>query len=287
MNPRWVTEQLHDNSLHLVSSPQLLDRDGHRTTWRIEEQSQRYFLKVSTQMEALEAELKGIKLMGQTKKIRVPEVFLSNTADRAMYALFEWLDLKPGSIRCHQRLGENLANLHRCQGKSFGLDSDNFIGASPQPNTETEDWFSFFRDYRLGAQLKMAKQNGLDSHLLSSAQAISDNISSFFHQPVVPSLLHGDLWAGNWGSLQDDEPVVFDPACYFGDREADLAMTELFGGFSEAFYSSYNEVWPLPEGYSVRKDLYNLYHMLNHFNLFGQGYIAQVSSLISKLQRFI
>jgi protein-ribulosamine 3-kinase len=167
-----------------------------------------------------------------------------------------------------------LANAHRKPGPRFGWAHDNYIGATPQQNGWCDDWAEFWYERRLKPQLDMARASGF---------ALPDVPSSLLkgHQPQ-PTLLHGDLWSGNAGFTAQG-PVVFDPAVYYGDREADLAMTELFGGFPKAFYRAYDEAFPLAEGYERRKHLYNLYHLLNHLNLFGSGYLGQVKSSLRLL----
>jgi fructosamine-3-kinase len=170
-------------------------------------------------------------------------------------------------------LARMLAKLHRATGPRFGWHRDNWIGATPQINGWRDDWARFFLECRIEPQLALARKNGysieFSSNLLKN------------HQPQ-PSLLHGDLWSGNAGFIEEG-PVIFDPAVYYGDREADLAMTELFGGFPARFYDAYNEVFPLPAGYETRKHFYNLYHLLNHLNIFGAGYLAQVRRTLGLL----
>jgi fructosamine-3-kinase len=176
-------------------------------------------------------------------------------------------------------MGRMLATLHRHTGERFGWERDNWIGLAPQKNGWSDDWIGFFRDCRLAPQLARAA-------LEREAQPLIAVLPSFFDGYLPqPSLLHGDLWSGNAGFLRDGSPVIFDPAVYYGDREADLAMTELFGGFPPAFYAAYREAWPLDSGYEQRRDLYNLYHVLNHANLFGGGYVAQARRLIAALAK--
>jgi fructosamine-3-kinase len=175
-------------------------------------------------------------------------------------------------------LARMLAQLHRHTGPRFGWETDNWIGLAPQKNVWSDDWVWFYRDYRLVPQLEKAG-------LLKKASPLLDGLNRFFenHEPA-PSLLHGDLWSGNVGFTREG-PVIFDPAVYYGDREADLAMTELFGGFPREFYAAYREAWPLDSGYVARKHLYNLYHLLNHLNLFGGGYRAQAEATLGLLLR--
>ncbi|HEV7822353.1 MAG TPA: fructosamine kinase family protein, partial [Burkholderiales bacterium] len=154
----------------------------------------------------------------------------------------------------------------------------------PQRNTPMEDWPGFFKECRLGFQLKLARRNCAPLQLLDRGERLLSSMAPLFsNQAVKPALLHGDLWGGNAGFDRAGAPVVFDPAAYYGDRETDLAMTELFGGFSADFYAAYRAESPLEAGYEVRKHLYNLYHVLNHFNLFGGGYAAQAQTLVDRL----
>lgn len=164
-----------------------------------------------------------------------------------------------------------LATLHRSTGPRYGWQKDNWIGLAPQPNAWSDDWAQFFVEYRLAPQ---ARRAGI---ALPDVKRLLED-----HHPA-PSLLHGDLWSGNVG-FTPEGPVLFDPAVYYGDREADLAMTELFGGFAPAFYAAYREALPLPEGYELRKHVYNVYHLLNHLNLFGSGYLPQVQGVLRLLR---
>ena len=198
--------------------------------------------------------------------VRVPRI-LDHGAD---FILLEQLDLRRNGDWA--ALARMLATLHRRTGPRFGWHRDNWIGGTPQKNDWRDDWATFFHECRLQPQLALARKNGFD---------LPDPPKLKNHNPL-PSLLHGDLWSGNAGFI-DDGPVIFDPAVYYGDREADLAMTELFGGFPQEFYASYRKIHPLDAGYEQRKHLYNLYHLLNHLNLFGEGYLAQVRRTLGLL----
>ena len=183
-----------------------------------------------------------------------------------------------------RELGRRLARLHRVTGSRFGWDRDNTIGATPQVNTPGSDWIAFWREHRLGFQLGLAARNGHGGRLQQRGGQLMEKLPEFFRDCTpAPSLLHGDLWGGNAGFDASGDPVIYDPAVYYGDRETDIAMTELFGGFSADFYSGYNAEFPLDAGYAHRKDLYNLYHVLNHLNLFGGGYGAQAERMIDRL----
>jgi fructosamine-3-kinase len=181
-----------------------------------------------------------------------------------------------------EELGRALACLHHVTGDRFGWHRPNYIGSTPQTNTPHADWVGFFIDCRLRPQLELA--SGRANTLGRLGTQLIDRLPAFFspYQPV-PSLLHGDLWGGNAGATTDARPVMFDPAVYYGDRETDLAMTELFGGFPRRFYDAYRESWPLDDGYAQRKTLYQLYHVLNHFNLFGGGYATQAERMLHRL----
>ena len=196
--------------------------------------------------------------------------------------MLEYLPLVPHGDAA--QLGWQLAQQHRVGAPQFGWSRDNWIGATPQPNAWMDDWVSFWRDQRLGFQLRLAANNGYGGALQRDGDTLRAHLDAFFEGYMpVPSLLHGDLWGGNHGFLSGGEPVIFDPAAYFGDRECDLAMTELFGGFAPAFHAAYREAWALDAGYAVRKTLYNLYHILNHANLFGGGYAAQAARMTAQL----
>ncbi len=166
----------------------------------------------------------------------------------------------------------------------FGWQRDNSIGATPQRNDWDDDWLRFFVERRLEVQLALAQAGGASARLIDRGRWLGERVGALFssYRPV-PSLLHGDLWGGNWSTDVAGEPVVFDPAVYFGDREADIAMTRLFGGFGPAFYAAYQSAWPLDQAAGTRRTLYNLYHVLNHFNLFGGAYAAQAESMIDRL----
>jgi len=232
----------------------------------------------------LDAEADGLARLGQTGALRVPQVLGQGASDTEAWLEIEWLDLHPPDDAADQRMGAALARLHAVTGPAFGLERDNAIGATPQPNTLVADWTLFWRQRRLDFQLELAARNGYCGRLQDRGQRLLEVLPVFFtdYRPQ-PSLLHGDLWAGNRAMLADGTPVVFDPAVYYGDREADLAMTRLFGGFGPRFYASYEATWPLAAGADVRRDLYNLYHVLNHLNLFGGAWRAQAEAMIGRL----
>lgn len=184
-----------------------------------------------------------------------------------------------------RQLGVQMAALHRQVAPQFGWFRDNTIGLTPQRNTWSDDWPDFFREHRLELQLDLACKNGYAAELGEAGRLLAATLDSLFdgYTPVA-SLLHGDLWAGNWGSV-NGEPVIFDPAVYYGDRETDIAMSKLFGGFGQPFYAAYEESWPMAPGHERRLKLYQLYHVLNHLNLFGRGYLDQARRLLRELRQ--
>lgn len=249
-----------------------------------------YFVKLNkvSQLDMFEAEALGLKQMLDTKTIRVPKPICVGTTTDFAYIVLEWLELGGNnSTQSWEQMGRQLATMHRCtppSQKGFGWDINNTIGSTPQINTWTADWVEFFTEHRLGYQFQLARRRG--GHFPQQERVMAAVRKLLNHQ-VKPSLVHGDLWGGNAGVTKLGEPVILDPATYVGDREVDIAMTELFGGFPGAFYRGYNEVWSLDSGYKQRKTLYNLYHILNHFNLFGGGYASQANSMIEQILSYV
>ncbi|OKH17083.1 fructosamine kinase family protein [[Limnothrix rosea] IAM M-220] len=245
---------------------------------------QQYFVKLNrpNQSEMFAAEALGLQQMKATDSILVPQPICWGETQSNSYIVLEWLELGSGGASAWQEMGRKLAAMHRAGGsEQFGWDRNNTIGSTPQINTWCDDWAEFWAETRIGYQLRLANRRGggfPDAKLVMAR--IRDILQDVMPQPA---LVHGDLWSGNAAIAADGTPVIFDPAAYYGDREVDIAMTELFGGFPPSFYQGYNEVWPLDAGYGDRKDLYNLYHVLNHFNLFGGGYGSQAKRIIQRL----
>lgn len=252
----------------------------------LEDGARRYFVKLQAadRLALFEAEADGLRELAQARALRVPEAIVHGKSGGQAFLVLEYLDL--AGVAAPERLGQGLAALHAHTAPRFGLARDNFIGASPQHNALSEDWPDFWARQRLGPQLEAALRRGAGRALGELGEALMQGLAAFFgdYRPR-PSLLHGDLWGGNYGYVPgpkagEGEPVIFDPAVYYGDREADIAMTELFGGFPRRFYQAYEAIWPLDPGYRVRRQLYNLYHVLNHFNLFGGAYAAQAERML-------
>ncbi len=243
------------------------------------------FLKTgpSSAYDMLAGEAEGLQELASAGAIRVPRVFACGENDGVAFLATEWLDLGRATRGADAELGTRLAALHRTTAGRYGWHRDNTCGPTPQRNPWSDDWVAFYRDHRLAFQLDLAARNGYGGALQSHGARLLERLDRFFegYTPEA-SLLHGDLWGGNWGCC-DGEPVIFDPAVYYGDRESDLAMTRLFGGFGRAFYTAYEDAWPLAPGYRERCDLYQLYHVLNHLNLFGSGYLGQAQRLIDNL----
>jgi protein-ribulosamine 3-kinase len=253
----------------------------------VSDASATYFVKInaSASLPAFEAETQALQALAATNTLRVPMPVCSGKAGACAWLVLEYLGALGASTAANwSLLGSGLANMHRYEQECFGWHHDNTIGSTLQVNTLAYDWIDFFRDQRIGYQLDLAIGNGYARQLETRGNSLLDNLGHFFagYKPRA-GLLHGDLWAGNVGFSADGVPVVFDPASYYGDRETDIAMTELFGGFTTGFYRAYESVWPLDNGYAVRKHLYNLYHLLNHLNLFGAGYLTQCRSAIDRL----
>lgn len=244
------------------------------------------FVKIASDADLpmLEAEADGLRELDGANSVRVPTVLASGTAGNGAFLALEWVQISRASGEEQALLGTQLAHQHRVLATRFGWRRDNTIGSTEQINTWTEDWLPFFREHRLRFQLELAERNGYGGRLQESGGRLLEHLDVLLgdHRPA-PSLLHGDLWGGNMGADPSGAPVIFDPAVYFGDRETDLAMTRLFGGFRREFYEAYEKAWPLPASAARRVDLYNLYHVLNHLNLFGSGYLSQAQTLIDTL----
>lgn len=247
---------------------------------------QRYFLKLNAASRAdmFAAEAAGLEELARADAVRVPQALAQGLAGGQAYLLLEGLELGRADSTAAAELGRQLAAQHRVSSTAFGWHRDNTIGSTPQPNDWCDSWVEFWRDKRLGFQLDLARDSGCGRGLRKRGAELQQRLPELLkeHSPA-PSLLHGDLWGGNWGALQTGQPVIFDPAVYFGDREADIAMTRLFGGFPAEFYASYHAGWPLPSGHEQRSRLYNLYHVLNHLNLFGGAYGSQALALMDQL----
>ena len=252
--------------------------------WKISSKTNSYFVKINTlaMHTMFKEESKGLQALNVVNGTRIPKVIFIGTFAHQSFLILEYIDMSD-SGGSFETLAAQLSSIHKKTNNAFGFTTDNFIGSTPQSNTLANNWSYFYGNNRLLPQLNLAKENGYTDFLEIGYQLI-DTLDTYFssYQPQA-SLLHGDLWGGNIAFDENQQPVIYDPACYYGDREADIAMTELFGRLPDAFYQAYNNAWQLDEGYRVRKHLYNLYHILNHCNLFGGGYQTQAYIVIKKL----
>lgn len=256
-------------------------------TWKVQAATRPIFMKTghADDYDMLLGEADGLQALQKAGAVRVPSPLACCKAGKQSVLAIEWLDLAPGDAAAERKLGTLLARQHRVTGTRFGWHRDNTIGRTPQRNGWHDDWPGFFIEQRLAFQFRLAADNGFDGELQHDGRRLMNRARAFFsgYSPV-PSLLHGDLWGGNW-AVSDGAPVIYDPAVYFGDRESDLAMTRLFGGFGSAFYEAYEAAWPAEAGANQRTQLYSLYHILNHLNLFGSAYLSRAKGVIQALLR--
>ena len=238
-------------------------------------------LEHKQQAEQFETEVLSLQALQQAHCIRVPQVIChGQTLDKAFLVL-EYLPFAGETVTGWRNLAQQLALLHKQHEQAmYGFDWDNMLGSTVQPNKWQSNWSSFFSEQRIGWLLQLLLEQGFGFGNID--QLVEQCRQRLQHYQPPPSLLHGDLWRGNVGFIADS-PAIFDPACYYGDREADLAYSTLFGRFPEAFYQAYQELYPLDKAYSERKDLYNLYHVLNHAYLFRGAYLVQAQELIKQL----
>jgi len=262
---------------------------GWAEAWSLDIGDRRHFVKIASgdSADMIVCEADGLRALAKTRTVRVPAVAASGSSGPWAFLVTEWLDMAGPA---DARLGAALAQLHRAptphgpRGERYGWHRDNWIGATPQANAWSDDWTTFFRDRRLAPQLALAKANGFGDELGADGERLLVAVPALLrgHAPVA-SLVHGDLWGGNAATLRDGEGAAFDPAAYVGDREVDVAMSELFAGFDAGFRAAYEARWPLDAGYPLRRHLYNCYHLLNHVNLFGGGHVARARRTMAAL----
>ena len=245
-----------------------------------------YFLKVNTYSDALEmfrAEQKGLQAIENTATIAVPKVHQVDVYDNKAFLLMDYVESKSASDNNYKELGTQLAKLHLNHKYKFGFTSDNFIGSLPQSNKQHSDWASFYWNERISPQLKLAKHK----KMLKAAEIISEQTAiSVFEEllgrDIRPSVLHGDLWGGNYLIDAHGTPYLIDPATFWGHSMVDIAMSRLFGGFGNEFYSAYHNIIPKTDNYNAQIDLYQLYFLLVHLNLFGKSYYKSVAGILEK-----
>lgn len=289
--PDWpaIVDSLREGGVSVAegAAPRPVSGGDISAAWRLDTEQGGAFLKTgpASSFEMFAAEAEGLAELGSAQAIRVPAVLAVGESGGTAFVALELLQFGRANGGTERRFGEQLAALHRCTRDRYGWHRDNTIGLTPQLNGWHDDWVSFFRDRRLGFQLRLAAERGFGGELQRLGGQLMDRLPTFFegYEPQA-SLLHGDLWGGNWACC-DGEPVIFDPAVYYGDRESDLAMTRLFGGFSTAFYRSYESTWPLAPGHEARCGIYQLYHVINHVNLFGGAYLSRAVDILKGLLR--
>ena len=252
----------------------------------IEDHDIEYFVKLNeaNREDMFAAEYAGLNEIVNSHTISAPKPVCFGVTGTRSYIIMERIKRGAADKDTYVAFGRQLADMHRINHTQYGWHCANTIGSTPQINPLSDNWIEFWSESRLGYQLQLAARNGYGRHLAASGERLLERLPVFFinHTPS-PSLLHGDLWSGNYTSDMDGNPYIFDPAVYYGDRETDIAMTELFGGFPAQFYRAYEEAYPLEQDYRVRKKLYNLYHILNHLNLFGEAYMTQAREMINGL----
>lgn len=230
----------------------------------------------------LQAEGKGLQLLAKTNEITVPYLVAEKDSNNKQYLILEYIQSTLPKKKFWREFGNSLAKLHKHTSEKFGLDHNNYIGSLPQSNRYYDSWDDFFILERLEPQVKAARDAGkIGNSITQKFSRLFSKLENIF-PPEKPSLLHGDLWSGNYMVGSKGEPVIIDPAVYYGHREMDLAMTKLFGGFDSDFYSAYVEEFPMENNWQKRTDICNLYPLMVHVNLFGGGYILQVESILRR-----
>ena len=286
MLPDSLREVLEDRLDRSIRSVAAVGGGCIANACRVETDGSPFFLKYGDDEVArtFSGEAAGLEALGAADSpLAVPSVLdtAPATDERPGFLVTEWITTGREGRRFWETFGQGLAALHRHAADEYGFDRDNFIGRLPQKNEWTERWPTFFRTQRLEPQVAMARERGRwRSDWTRSLEALYRRLPELLPREPEPSVLHGDLWKGNFMVTATGTPALIDPAVYYGHREADLAMTELFGGFQDRFYDAYRAARPLEPGYETRRDVYNLYHLINHLNLFGAGYAGSVEEIL-------
>lgn len=256
--------------------------DSHRA-YRISDGRKRFFTKVNDQdcLAIFETEAESLAHLRQANLFKVPVVICTGIVSDKSFLVLEYLNLTEGAESSWYDFGCQLATMHRDHTQQmFGWQEDTYIGLTIQPNCWMKKWSQFFAEQRIGYMLQLLAEKG---HQLANIDKVVNSVQNLLagHNPAA-SMLHGDLWSGNTGFYKQ-KPVLFDPAFYYGDRETDIAMSELFHRFPNAFYQGYHSQWPLDQHYQYRKSVYQLYHILNHALLFGASYLESAKAMLKNL----
>lgn len=250
-------------------------------------EKQQYFIKFrqNPPKNFFSLEQTGLETIKKTNTIAVPTVFAREENEQYGYLLMEWIEGNRTN-KTSEMLGRNLAAMHQCTGQGFGYSEDTYIGMLLQPNGFYENWIDYYRERRLLPQMNEAYENQYFSlEMRKKCEKLLEQLDRWLPQDSKPSLLHGDLWGGNWMTGKNGIPYLIDPSILYGDHEFEIAFTELFGGFPRQFYDAYNEVMPLSPEYSDRKPLYQLYYLLVHLNLFGTSYLSSVTRIVNNYSK--
>jgi fructosamine-3-kinase len=253
--------------------------------FRLETNAGNFFMKYNraeTYPGMFQQEARGLELLFKAGNIPVPEVIACGEAGKDTFIILEYIDSSGQAHNFWTDFGRNLAALHRHSAEQFGLDHDNYIGSLKQYNDQYDSWVDFYREQRLLVQIEMASQSGqLPSATRKSFDQLFKRLDNIFPEEA-PSLIHGDLWSGNYMLNDRGQAAIIDPAVYYGFREMDIGMSQLFGGFDPEFYRAYHESWPMEPGWRERVDICNLYPLMVHVNLFGGGYLNSVESILKR-----
>ncbi len=283
----WHAISLHlSNAIQqpfMITEKHLIDDSGSSASYRISNGHDNFFLKMTDKIfiSMFESEAENLRHLNENSEFSLPKVLYVGTVKDKAVIILEYMSLSPLDVESAFLLGTKLAKLHQQDIQlEYGFDIDNHIGFNEQRNDWHKNWATFFADHRIGFQLQLAKEHNI---YFGDIERIVNDIKDRLHghQPK-PSLLHGDFWHGNTGKV-NTTPVIFDPACYWGDREVDLANARLFGGFPDAFFEGYAHIWPLPAQHKDREGIYNLYHILNHCLLYGGFYLDETETLLNQL----
>ncbi len=281
-----VLGQVYSQSITITSSQSIGGGSINDTVRMSLSNGEKVFVKFNSQPPPnfFFDEAKGLKILASAKEgPRIPRVIALQQSSNPNFLILEYIEQAATGKDYYFEFARSLANMHRTTQDVFGLDHNNYIGSTPQINTEDENALTFFKEQRLQFQQSLARKNNrLPKNIDHKIDKLCEKLENFLDLTGEnPALVHGDLWSGNHFSDGNGTPCIFDPAVYFGLREADLAMTELFGKMPETFYQAYHECFPLNPGYENRKQIYNLYHLLNHVNLFGGSYLSSVESTLN------